>query len=320
MVIHKNTMAISRRGASTAKWEKFVKYFKKNYDLFLMILPAILVILIFNYLPMYGIQLAFREFRPEKGLTGGEWVGLKYINKFFTSFQFKNLIVNTLSISLASILIGFPIPIVLAILFHQIKNEKLKKIMQTTVYIPHFISTVVMVGMLNVFLAPNTGIVGHFLRSIGLKPVNFMGMPEYFVLVYVLSDVWQHAGWNSIIYIAALSSIDTQLYDAAMIDGANKWQVIWYIEIPGIIPTIIILLVLSMGRILSVGFEKAFLMQNSLNLKASEVISTYVYKIGITSHQYSYSTAIGLFNTVVNFIFLTSMNYLAKKFTDTSLW
>src|SRR5690606_7673408 len=157
----------------------------------------------------------------------------------------------------------------------QIKNEKLKKIMQTTVYIPHFISTVVMVGMLNVFLAPNTGIVGHFLRSIGLKPVNFMGMPEYFVLVYVLSNVWQHAGWNSIIYIAALSSIDTQLYDAAMIDGANKWQVIWYIEIPGIIPTIIILLVLSMGRILSVGFEKAFLMQNSLNLKASEVISTY---------------------------------------------
>lgn len=297
-----------------------IYYSQKNYDLYLMLIPAVVVIFIFNYIPIYGIQLAFREFVPDLGLTGGPWVGLKYINKFVTSFNFVDLIKNTVSISLTSIIIGFPIPIFLALIFNQIAKDKIKKTMQTVVYIPHFISTVVMVGILSVLLAPNTGIAGSIFKNMGLDPVNFMGVPQYFIPIYVLSDIWQHAGWSSIIYIAALSSIDVQLYDASKIDGANKMQTIWYIDIPSIMPTIIILLVLNMGNIMSVGFEKAYLMQNSLNLSASEVISTYVYKIGIQSYQFSYAAAINLFNNVINFLILTSVNYFAKKTNDISLW
>ncbi len=295
-----------------------MKHIVKPYQLWLMLLPAIVVIFIFNYVPMYGIQLAFRDFVANKGLTGGPFVGMKYFNKFINSFQFWNLIRNTITLSGFSILVGFPMPIILALMLNQIRNERYKKILQTTIYFPHFISTVVMVGLIVVFLSPNTGVVGNLVNKLGYGK-NLLGA-DTFVPVYVLSDVWQHAGWGSIIYLAALSSVDTQLYDACIIDGAKKWQVIWHIDIPCLIPTIIILFVLSMGNILGVGFEKAFLMQNNLNLKASEIIQTYVYKIGITSNQYSYSAAIGVFNTAVNFIFLTGMNYLAKKVSHVSLW
>jgi putative aldouronate transport system permease protein len=306
--------------SSKSKRNSLVYYSQKNYDLYLMIIPAILVILVFNYIPIYGIQLAFKEYVPELGLSGGAWVGLKYISKFITSFNFISLMKNTVSISFSSIIFGFPIPIFLALIFNQIARDKIKRTMQTVVYIPHFISTVVMVGILSVLLAPNTGIAGSIFKNMGLDPINFMGVPQYFIPIYVLSDIWQHAGWNSIIYIAALSSIDIQLYDASKIDGASKLQTLWYIDIPSIMPTIIILLVLNMGNIMSVGFEKAFLMQNALNLSASEVISTYVYKIGIQSYQFSYAAAINLFNNVINFIILTSVNYFARKMNDISLW
>lgn len=292
----------------------------RNYDMYLMLLPALLSIIIFNYLPMYGVQLAFREYRPALGLTGGEFVGLKYFSKFFSSYNFSNLITNTFAISISSIVFAFPIPILLAILFNQIRNARLKKGIQTIVYMPHFISTVVMVGMLSSFLAPNTGLAGHLYRALGREAKNIMGMPQNFVPIYVLSNIWQHAGWNSIIYIAALSSIDTQLYDASKIDGASRLQTILYIDLPSIAPTIIILLVLNMGSVLSVGFEKAFLMQNSLNLSASEVISTYVYKIGIKSNQFSYATAINLFNNLVNFSCLVFVNTITRKLNDISLW
>lgn len=302
------------------KGKKFCNWSRRNYDMYLMLLPALLAIIVFNYLPMYGIQLAFREYRPALGLTGGQFVGLKYFNKFFTSFNCVNLLTNTFSISLSSIIFSFPIPIILAILFNQIRNMRSKKMIQTLVYMPHFISTVVMVGMLNTFLAPNTGLAGHLYRAMGKNAVNLMGMPEYFVPIYVLSNIWQHAGWNSIIYIAALSSIDPQLYDASKIDGASRLQTIFYIDLPSIAPTIIILLVLNMGNVLSVGFEKAFLMQNDLNLSASEVISTYVYKIGIQSNQFSYATAINLFNNLVNFTCLVAVNTITRRLNDISLW
>lgn len=295
-------------------------HLKNYYQLYLLTLPAIVVVFVFNYIPMYGVQLAFREFDPLKGITGGDYVGLKYFIKFLNSFQFKEIMTNTLSISLYTIVIGFPIPILLALLFNQIRNKKGKKFIQTIAYMPHFISVIVLVGMLSIFLSPSAGIAGSIFRMLGLEPINLMGEPKYFRAIYVLSDVWQHAGWNSIIYIAALAGLDTQLYDAADVDGANKWQKIWYIDIPSLVPTMIILLILNMGSVMSVGFEKAFLMQNNLNLPVSEIISTYTYKIGILSNQFSYSSAIGLFNTFINFILLVIVNTVSRKVNNVSLW
>ncbi|NGZ73772.1 sugar ABC transporter permease [Saccharibacillus sp. VR-M41] len=286
----------------------------------MMIFPAIVVIFIFNYIPMYGIQLAFRDYNFAKGLTGGEWRGLFYFKQFFESYQFADLMKNTVVISLSTVVLSFPAPIILALLINQLRWKRAKKTLQTTVYLPHFISIVVMVGLLNVLLSPNSGVIGHLLQSIGLGDVNLLGSTSTFVPVYVLSEIWQHCGWNSIIYLAALSTVDPQLYDAAKIDGASRWQTIRNIEIPALIPTIIILFVLSMGSVLSTGFEKIFLMQNSLNLPVSEVIATYVYKIGIVSNQFSYSAAIGLFNTLINFFFLYTMNLIARKTSETSLW
>jgi len=297
-----------------------VKHIKKYYQLYLLILPAFITVLLFRYLPMYGIQLAFKNFEPAKGIFGGDFVGLKFFKRFVNSFQFSDLIRNTVSISIYTIGIGFPIPIILALMFNQIKNGRIKRFMQTISYMPHFISVIVMVGMLLVFLSPSSGFINKIMETLGMNTINFMGESSYFRSIYAISDVWQHAGWNSIIYLAALSSIDVQLYDAAMVDGASKWKQILYIDMPCLIPTIIILLILNSGNIMNVGFEKVFLMQNSMNLSVSEVISTYVYKIGIISNQISYSSAIGLFNTLINFIFLVIVNVIAKKTSEISLW
>ncbi|MDX8045104.1 ABC transporter permease subunit [Gracilibacillus sp. S3-1-1] len=292
---------------------------RRDYQLWLMILPAIICVIIFNYIPMYGIQLAFREYDFTAGLTGGQFAGLKYFEQFVNSHLFWDLIRNTLLISITTIVVGFPAPIALALLVNQIRWKRGKRILQTTVYLPHFISIVVLVGLLNVMLSPNTGVLGLLLAKLGVEG-NLLASVNAFVPIYVLSDVWQHVGWNSIIYLAALASVDPQLYDAAKIDGANKWQIIKNVEIPAIIPTIIILLILNMGSVISTGFEKIFLMQNSLNLPISEVIETYVYKTGIVSNQFSYAAAIGLFNTLINFIMLVIVNTIAKKVARISLW
>jgi putative aldouronate transport system permease protein len=306
--------------APLVKKPTIVNTFIRDYQLWIMILPAILVIIIFNYIPMYGVQLAFREYDFTKGITGGEWVGLHYFKEFINNYMFADLMKNTVVISLATIILGFPAPIILALIINQVVWKKWKKTIQTTVYLPHFISMVVMVGLLNVLLSPETGIVGHIMQSIGLGDINLLASENTFVPVYVLSDIWQHAGWNSIIYLAALASVDPQLYDSAKIDGANRWQIIKNVDLPAIVPTMIILFILSMGNILNTGFEKIFLMQNPLNLPVSEVIATYVYKIGIISNQFSYSAAIGLFNTMINFVFLIAMNFIAKKTSNISLW
>ncbi|CAM3637667.1 ABC transporter permease [Marinicrinis lubricantis] len=294
--------------------------FRRDHQLWLMIFPAVACVILFNYIPMYGIQLAFREFDFTKGLTGGEWAGFKYFQQFIDSYMFTDLLRNTLTISLTTLIVGFPAPIILALLINQIRWKRAKRTLQTIVYLPHFISIVVLVGLLNVLLSPNTGIVGHFMDVLGFGDVNLLASTKTFVPVYVLSDVWQHCGWNSIIYLAALSTVDPQLYDAAKMDGASRWQIIRSVEIPAIIPTMIILLILNMGSVISTGFEKIFLMQNSLNLPVSEVIETYVYKIGIISNQFSYAAAIGLFNTMINFTLLVCMNYIAKKTSQISLW
>jgi putative aldouronate transport system permease protein len=310
------------------KGDQFYKVFnncfisiRKNYLLWLMVLPAVIEVFIFHYIPIYGIQLAFREYDFSTGGFGGKWVGFKYFTQFFNSYQFKNILWNTFFISISNILIGFPVPIILAILINQLRHQRIKGILQTTVYMPHFISTPVMVGLLIVLLAPNTGIISRFLNMIfGIGSLNLLGEPKAFVPLYVLSEVWQHAGWNSIVYLAVLSNVDLELYEACRVDGGGRWHIIRYVELPVLVPTMLILLILSLGNILSVGFEKVFLMQNSLNIRASEVIPTYVYKIGLLSAQFSYATAIGLFNTIINFTFLSIGNRIAKRLTGWSLW
>ncbi|WMJ87192.1 ABC transporter permease [Anaerocolumna sp. MB42-C2] len=295
--------------------------FKRDYQLWLMVLPAIIFIVIFCYGPMYGIQLAFRDYDFTKGFTGGNWAGLKYFNQYFTSPMFWPTIRNTFVIAVTSIVFGFPAPILLALIINQIKNNRRKRILQTTVYLPYFISTVVLVAILNILCAPTTGLISNLLKELHIisADANLLGNANKFVPLYVISGIWQSCGWNSIIFIAALSSVDTQLYDAAKIDGANSWKLVRYIELPTIMPTIIILLIMNMGGILSVGFEKTFLMQNSLNKSVSEVISTYVFNIGLKSSQFSFGAAVGLFNTAVNFTCLVVVNYIAKKKADISL-
>lgn len=300
---------------------KVKKYMRRNWQLWVMLLPAMLYIFVFCYVPMYGIQLAFRDYDFTKGITGGDWAGLKYFKQYFESPMFFTTLKNTFVIAFASIIVGFPIPIILAMVINQLKNKKWKRCVQTTVYIPYFISIVVMVSMLRILLADDTGVISNFLKSIHLvgQNINLMGSEKAFMPVYVLSGVWQTMGWNSIIFIAALSSVDTQLYDACKIDGANRWQTMIHIDLPSILPTIMIILILNMGNILNVGFDKAFLMQNSLNLGASQVISTYVYTVGIKSTQFSFGAAVGLFNTIINFAFLMATNQISKKITGTGL-
>ena len=292
---------------------------KKSLPLYGMIAPAAIILFLFTYIPMGGIIIAFKNYAPALGIWESPWVGMDHFLQFFRSYQFGNTIRNTLGISIYSILVGFPLPICLALLCHQLKNNFFKKFFQVTTYLPHFISTMFMCGMILIFLSPSNGLFANILGLFGVEMPNILGAPEAFSSIYVWTDVWQNVGWDSIIYLAALSGIDPTYYEAAVIDGATKGQKIRYIDIPLLLPTAMILLILRSGSVLSVGFEKVYLLQNQLNMTASEVISTYVYKMGLVNTQYSLSTAINLFNTVINLIILLSVNKISKKLTETSL-
>ena len=307
-----------RTGAKGNLWRRIAR----NWGLYLLLLPALTLLICFTYKPMYGVLIAFKEYKPVKGILGSAWADpwYKYFKKFFDSFQFKTTIRNTLVITLYSMLVMFPLPIVLALGVNQLKNRTYRKIFQTVTYMPHFISTVVMVGLLTLLLSPGSGLLGAICGMLGIEAPNFLGQPSAFKHLYVWSDVWQHVGWDSIIYIAALSSVDPSLYKAATVDGATNLQKIKYVDIPMLVPTAVIMLIMRFGSLMSLGFEKVYLMQNDLNLTASEVISTYVYKIGIINVQYSYSAAINLFSTVINFILLVLVNQISKKVSDNSLW
>lgn len=298
----------------------FFKRVRARYDLYLLLSIPLIWYLVFRYYPMYGVQIAFKDFIPTQGIWGSEWAGLKYFNRFFASYYFWQLLWNTLSISLYQIIFGFPIPILLALLINEIKNKHYQKFMQNITYIPHFLSVVVMVGMLNIFLDPGYGIVNRLVGFLGGETVNYMRKAEWFRAIYVISEIWQHAGWNSIIYLAALSGIDPSLYEAASIDGASRLQKIIHISIPGILPTIMILLILQIGSIMEIGFEKVLLMQNPVNTAKSNIIATFVYQNGIQLGQFSYATAVGLFNSVINFTILVFANTIAKRTTKIGLW
>ena len=294
---------------------------RRNWGLYLLLLPALVLLFCFNYLPMYGVQIAFKDFTPSNGIEGSPWVGFANFQTFFNSFQSKNLIWNTITLSLYSLIAGFPFPIFLALMMNQIRVKRFKQTLQVVTYLPHFISTVVMVGIMLILLSPSNGISGNLAHALGIQsPPNIMGQAGAFQHIYVWSDVWQHAGWDSIIYIAALAAIDPTLYEAATVDGASKFQRLIYIDLPFLIPTAVILLIMRAGNIMNLGFEKVYLMQNPLNTSISEVISTYVYKIGMISNQYSLSAAVNLFNTIINFVLLVLVNGVSKKLGDTSLW
>lgn len=305
-----------------SKWKKFIyeNKLQSNYDLYLLLILPVLFYVVFMYFPMYGVQIAFKDFMASKGIWGSPWVGFKHFSRFFKSTYFVRLLSNTLGISLLGLLFSFPLPILLALSVNELADGKFKKMVQNITYAPHFLSTVVIVGMLTTFLNPEKGIVNHIMMSFGLEPMNFMYLPSWFKGLYVGSNVWQNVGWSSIIYISALAGIDPALHEAAKIDGAGKLQRIWHVNLPGIMPTIVTLLILTVGQMMNIGFEKIFLMLNDLNMKAGDVISTYSYRMGIQGAQYSYAAAIGLFNSVINCILLITVNSISKKVNETSLF
>lgn len=299
---------------------KNVRYIKRHYQLYLLLLPSLLFFIIFCYLPMYGVQIAFKDFKAVLGIAGSEWVGLKHFVRFIKAPSFLTLIKNSLGISFYTLIVGFPAPVILALIINELKGKKFKKVVQTVTYAPHFISTIAMVSMLNLMLDPSYGMINKVIEFLGGTAIAFMSEAKWFKTVYVFSGIWQSAGWNSIIYLSALAGIDEGLHEAAMIDGASRIQRIWHINIPGILPTVIIMFIMQIGNFMSIGFEKIYLMQNPLNLEASEVITTYVYKVGLQQVQYSFSSAVGLFNSVINLILLVTVNAVVKRISETSLW
>ena len=300
--------------------KKKYKKIRKYAGLYIMLAIPFLWYIIFKYIPMYGLQIAFKRFNPTLGITKSPWVGLTYFKQFFDSYYFGNILWNTVSLSLFTMLVGFPMPIILALLINEIKNTKFQKVVQNITYMPNFLSVVVIVSMLTLFSNRDYGLFNKIGALFGAAPVDFMAKPAWFQPLYVFSNVWQYMGFNAIIYIAALASVDQELYEAASIDGASRMQKIIHISLPCIMGTIIIMFIMRIGSLMSVGFEKVYLMQNSVNLSASEVISTFIYKNGIQKGQFSYSTAVGLFNSVINFTLLMLANFVSKKATKTSLW
>jgi len=321
MSMHQHTTALpAGRRKRTFLSPLTRKQIKANWLLYLFLLPAVAYIVVFHYAPLYGIQIAFKEFDPVLGITGSPWVGMKYFSRFFSSPRFSQILTNTVSLSVYGLVAGFPAPIILALLLNYTPNVRLRRFAQTVTYAPHFISTVVVVGMLSAFMSPTSGFINTLLEMLGGQRIYFFGKAQYFRHIYVWSDVWQSCGWGSVIYLAALTSVSPELHESAIIDGANKLQRILHIDLPTILPTTVIMLILSVGNIMNVGFEKTYLLQNSLNLTTSEVISTYTYKVGLLQAQYEYSTAIGLFNNVVNFAMVLLVNKISGIVSGNSLW
>ncbi|WP_127585271.1 ABC transporter permease [Paenibacillus koleovorans] len=292
----------------------------QHAGLLLMLLPGVVFVFIFSYIPLYGILLAFKNYNYSMGIWGSPWAGLEHFRTFLTNPDFFRLMRNTLLLNIYSLLFYFPMPIVLAILLYEVRGRFFKRFVQTVSYVPHFLSTVAIVTLMGVLLSPESGIVNLILKSTGAEPIYFMAKPEWFRTLYIGSTIWQNAGFSAIIYLAALSSIDTEQYDAAYIDGASRLQRIRYISLPGIGPTIIIMLLLRLGDLLELGFEKAFLMQNPLTYDTSDVVSTYVYRVGLMGGEFSYATAVGIFNMVLSLILIGIFNQISRKASSVSLW
>jgi len=298
---------------------KVIKNLLRNWQLYLFLLPALTYFFIFHYIPMYGVQIAFKEYFANLGIVGSPWVGFEHFERFFNSYYFWRLLKNTIILN-AYNLILFPLPIIFALSLNELKNGAFKKWSQTLTYAPHFISVVVVVGMLVAFLDPSTGLINHVVRLFGFEPLPFLTSPKWFRHIFVWSGQWQTLGWGTIIYLAALAGVNPELHEAAKVDGASRMQRITYINIPTILPTVIILFILNIGNFMQIGFEKVLLMQNNLNSKTSDIIQTYVYETGILEGQYSYAAAIGLFESAINIVLLITVNQIARKVSENSLW
>lgn len=298
----------------------YAVYFKNNWQLYVLILPAIIYFIVFNYMPLYGIQIAFKDFKAVFGISESKWVGFKHFENFFHAYYFKRLLANTLLLNVYNLLWSFPVPIILAILLNQIKGPKIKRFIQTSIYVPYFISTVVLAGMLYIFLSPTSGIFNILRQALGMKAVDFMSDAKAFRSIYIISGIWQSAGWGTILYIASLSGVDPSLYEAAEIDGASIWQKIRYIDIPSIVPVIVMVFILDCGKLLSSNTDKALVMQTPGNIPTSDIIGVYVYNVGLGSGQFSYTTAIGLFINVINFVIIITANQISKKISDVGLF
>ncbi len=296
-----------------------VRDFRRNKLIYLMLVPVLAYYLLFHYGPMYGAVMAFQDFNPAKGILGSKWVGFENFKDFFTSVYFGRLVSNTLLINVFELLFGFPAPIILALLLNEIRWDPFKRVVQTITYMPHFISVVVIVGMLVDFFARD-GLINNLLTGFIAAKIPFMQLPEWFRPLFVGSGIWQHIGWSSIVYLAAITNIDPALYEAAMVDGAGRFKQLWHITLPGLMPTIVILLILRMGSMMSVGYEKILLMYNPSTYETADVISTYVYRKGILNADYSFSAAVGLFNSAINFALVVIANAISNKVNDTSLW
>lgn len=296
-----------------------IKDFKINKTLYLMVLPVLAYYILFHYGPLYGAIIAFKDFSPRLGILSSPWAGIKHFVNFWSAPSFWDLMRNTLRISLTTLVFSFPAPIILALLLNELRSASYAKVVQNLTYLPHFISLVVICGMVKDFTMDD-GIVVHLMSLFGFEPKTLLNYPEYFVPVYVISGIWATTGWSSIIYLAALTGVDPQLYEAARIDGANRWQQLLNVTLPSIIPTIIIMLILAIGGLLSVGYEKILLLYNDATRSVADVISTYVYRRGLLEQNWSFSTAVGLFNSIVNFLFITGANSISKRLSDTSLW
>ncbi len=300
--------------------KRFCKIVKGNWQLYVLIAPAVIYFFVFNYLPLYGIQIAFKDYKAVLGIWGSEWVGLKHFETFFDAYYFRRLLSNTLLLNVYNLLWSFPVPIILAIFLNQIRGEKRKRFIQTSIYIPFFISTIVLAGMLYIFLSPTSGIFNVFRGVFGLPAVDYMSDPEAFRTIYIMSGIWQTAGWGTILYIASLAGVDPVLYEAAEVDGASIWQKIRYIDLPNIIPVAMMVFILDCGRLLSSNTDKALALQTAGNMPTSDIIGVYVYNVGLGGGQFSYTAAIGLFVNVINFILIISVNKIAKKASDVSLF
>lgn len=292
---------------------------KRHWAIYVMALPVIAYYLLFHYGPMYGLQIAFKDFSTVKGIWGSPWVGFRHFESFFNGIYFWRLIKNTILINVYELLFGFPAAIVLALLLNEIRNSMFKRVVQTISYLPHFISIVVVAGMMVDFLG-RTGLINQIIASFGIEPIDFLKEASWFRFLFVSSGIWQGIGWGSIIYLAAMATIDPTLYEAARMDGANRWKQTLHITIPGIMPTIVILFILNMGNMLSVGSEKVLLLYNPLTYETGDVISTYVYRKGVLEASYSFTAAVGLFNSVVSFILIVSANSISKRLTENKLW
>lgn len=302
------------------RWKDFAKRFRQTRTLYWFVIPGLAFYLVFKYYPIYGSQIAFRDYSPFLGFSNSPWVGLAHFNRFFSSPDFWNIIKNTLVINITNLVFGFPFPILLAIMLNELNGRRFKKIVQTVTYAPYFISIVVMVGMLYTMLSPFSGVINTVLKLFGQEPVFFMAESAMYVPIYVISGIWQNCGWSAVVYIAALSSVSSELHEAAVVDGAGRFRRIISIDLPCIMPTVVTMLILSAGQLLSIGFEKSFLLQNSINLGVSEVISTYTYKRGLLGGDFSYASAIEMFQAFINFTILLVVNNISRKVNETSLW